>query len=77
MLTAHTAGGAGFVHHNQHERSEWARMARALRAHGADAQAARFEAAADRHHNNPMPSREFDALQDDYRAWLVFGTVPA
>jgi len=57
----------------EHNRAEWSRMADAAASIGRSDVAARFRDAATR---QQMTVREYDALQNDYRAWLVFNEYP-
>lgn len=61
---------------NAHERSEWMRMADALDAVDNYTDAAKFRVAASNDGClSSMTVTRFDALQSQYRAWLVFGTL--
>jgi len=59
---------------NAHERNEWLRMAKDAEKHGMQAIADKFAAAAMRLSSAAeIPLHEFDALQAEYRSWLVDG----
>lgn len=75
----HDAGTAGANHHlesfmnmhpNHHERAEWLRCAIDATARGFRDTADRFSSASI---CTEMPIAEFDALQTEYRQWLIRG----
>lgn len=55
----------------QHDRSEWARLARDAYRIGLTNTGHRFSVAAA--HLGDMDPFRFDALQDEYRQWLIAG----
>lgn len=61
------------MHPTDHERAEWARMARALPLGPARN---RYATAAQPDASPNLRLIDFDELQTGYRAWLVFGEIP-
>lgn len=57
----------------EHEKNEWARMARDAYAKGFNAIGHRFSVAAALPRGEKIPSARFDSLMADYRAWLIDG----
>lgn len=57
----------------EHEKREWSRMARAAYAEDRNEIGHQFSAYAAILRNEPIPTARFDALQSQYRQWLVFG----
>lgn len=62
---------------SEHEKSEWSRMARAAYAADYNSVGHRYSGAAALHINQPMSLATFDALQEAYRSWLVWGDFKA
>lgn len=62
---------------SQHEKNEWSRFATAAYANDRNDIGHRYSAAASLRNSEAMPTERFDALQADYRAWLVFNEWPA
>lgn len=60
----------------QHERNEWARLAQAAYNAGRNDVGHRFSVAASRPSAWRPTLAEFDRLQSEYRAWLVFNEWP-
>lgn len=60
----------------QHDKDEWARLAQAAYAAGFNRIGHRYSAAASMPAGMKMQAWQFDDLQSDYRAWLVFGEWP-
>jgi len=59
-----------------HEKAEWSRMATAAYNSGRNAIGHRFSVAASLPRDGSMTLNHFDALQSEYRAWLVGGFPP-
>ena len=57
----------------QHTKNEWARMAQDAYSTGRNGLGHEFSAAAAIPNGFQLPVLMYDALQDRYRAWLVFG----
>ena len=55
-----------------HDRQEWSRMSEACEQAGKAIHARVYKAASSL--NGPMATWTYDALQKNYRRWLVFGT---
>lgn len=60
-----------------HEKAEWSRFAQAAYAAGSNSTGHRFSALAALPDGSRMTSSVFDSVQYTYRAWLVFGEMPA
>lgn len=60
----------------EHEKREWARMARAAYGAGHNDVGHRFSAAAALRAGEAMPAARFNHLQDDYRNWLCYNQFP-
>lgn len=61
----------------EHEKREWSRLAHWAYTNGYNDIGHRYSMAASLGNGQPAPSLAwFDRLQSNYRAWLVFGTVP-
>lgn len=56
-----------------HEKMEWSRLAQAAYASGRNDIGHRFSVAATHRNQEPMDLMIFDALQADYRTWLIGG----
>ena len=67
-----TFGRANYVTPTEHERREWQRMAEACQQAGKAVHACLYRAASLL--TIPMAPWTYDALQQNYRRWLVFGT---
>ena len=62
-----------FITPTAHDKTEWSRLAQAAYREGRNSIGHRFSAAASLPHDAPMTVAQFDALQGQYRHWLVFG----
>lgn len=60
-----------FMTPTEHEKLEWARMARAAASAGLATTAARFAFASTTPLGGKIPAATFYSLQADYRAWLI------
>ena len=60
------------INPTEHDRSEWARMAEVCEKAGKAGHAGLYAAAS--RLTGPMQPWTYDALQKNYRRWLVFGT---
>lgn len=60
----------------QHEKSEWARMAKAAYKTGHNFTGHRYSAKAALPNGAAIDLAAFDTLQMHYRAWLVFNQYP-
>lgn len=60
----------------EHEKREWSRMATAAYSSGRNPIGHRYSMAATLFRGEPMDLQRFDALQNGYRAWLVFNEWP-
>lgn len=65
--------GAAIQTPTEHEKNEWQRLARAAYASGKLTVGNRFSVAAATPAGEVISLKRFDALQDQYRAWLNFG----
>ena len=61
-----------YITPTDNERQEWARMGDACEQAGKAGHAGLYKAAS--RLDLPMPPWTYDALQKNYRRWLVFGT---
>lgn len=61
---------------NQHEKAEWSRLASWAYANGHNEVGHCFSMAAALATGMEISLTRFDYLQEQYRGWLVFGTVP-
>lgn len=66
--------GLGMITPTAHEKSEWARMADCCAKAGKATHACLYKAAAVL--EGPMKPWTYDALQKNYRHWLLGGTLP-
>lgn len=62
---------------NRHNKAEWLRFAESALLAGKVQTARVFSAAANSANGAKLSIAVFDNLQAVYRAWLVFGTMPA
>ena len=58
---------------NQHEKNEWARMAQDAYRLGHNSTGHTYSVAASLPHDGTMKTDYFDALQNSYRLWLLWG----
>jgi hypothetical protein len=64
---------AGRITPSQYEKNEWSRMAQDAYAHDLNDVGHRFSMAATVNKGESVPLAWFDALQTEYRAWLIGG----
>lgn len=60
-----------------HEKSEWSRLAVAAYAHELNDTGHKFSGFASLRHGERIPLPVFDALQTEYRQWLIHGFEPS
>ena len=77
MLTFHPYPHTrGVITPTQHDKDEWSRMAQAAYQSGHNNIGNRYNRAANIPQNYRITLRQFDELQDGYRAWLCFNEWP-
>lgn len=64
------------IHPNQHEKNEWSRLATWAYSNGRNQLGHEFSMAAALRTGETVTDSWFDAKQNIYRAWLVFGEAP-
>ena len=70
-----TARNTPGIHPNEHEKSEWSRMAQDAYARDFNDTGHKFSVAASLGRGAAMPLAQFYALQAEYRQWLIRGFV--